>query len=238
MTEKHDKKYNLTILVAAKPLGKSFRLTGRKEIKKTNYELATHFGVRAECVDSIRDIWDLVQRISTDRQIAVVRGVPDFEYAEEIQANPYEKWFRSSTTGKWYLNKNVVRGDVHAPFIDAVLRRKEIFPQPENGIPWVMIDFDGVDVSASGIDPNTVDAIEYAVDEYLPEEFHGRSYVYQFSSSAGLFNEDGTPYSDGLNVHLFFHLDRNTTNEELKVWLPDIRYRNGTGTNGSTKKNR
>jgi hypothetical protein len=53
----------------------------------------------------------------------------------------------------------------------------------------------------------------------VPAEFHGGSYIAQFSTSAGILHADDTPYKPGLRAHLYFVLDRAATNAELKNWL-------------------
>jgi hypothetical protein len=100
------------------------------------------------------------------------------------------------------------------------VQRKGInFPMQEGGARWICLDFDGIALPAC-VDPYGPGGIEYAVAQ-LPHEFHTASYLAQFSASAGILNADGTPYKPGLRAHVFFWLDRATTNEELKGWLFD-----------------
>lgn len=93
------------------------------------------------------------------------------------------------------------------------------FPMQESGAQWVCFDIDGIALPDC-VDPYGPGGIEYAVMQ-LPREFHAASYIAQFSASAGILNADGTPYKPGLRAHIFFWLDRPTTNEELKGWLFD-----------------
>ena len=82
---------------------------------------------------------------------------------------------------------------------------------------WICCDFDKYEVPPS-IDPRSPDAIEYLIDTILPAEFRNASYIYQWSSSAGL-DYEGRPVKPGTNVHLFFYLDRALYNTELEAWF-------------------
>jgi len=93
------------------------------------------------------------------------------------------------------------------------------FPMQEGGAHWVCLDIDGIALPDC-VDPYGPGGIEYAVNQ-LPREFHTVSYIAQFSASAGILNADGTAYKPGLRAHIFFWLDRATTNEEIKGWLFD-----------------
>lgn len=64
-------------------------------------------------------------------------------------------------------------------------------------------------------------AIEHIIQWDLPRQFHNVSYIYQWSSSAGL-EYNGKPVKPGTNLHLFFMLDRALTDRELVAWLEDI----------------
>ena len=100
------------------------------------------------------------------------------------------------------------------------VQRKGInFPMQEGGARWVCLDFDGVALPDS-VDPYSSGGIEHVIKR-LPHEFRTASYIAQFSASAGILTADGTPYKPGLRAHVFFWLDRATTNEEMKGWLFD-----------------
>ncbi|NBB42337.1 hypothetical protein [Sphingobium yanoikuyae] len=70
-----------------------------------------------------------------------------------------------------------------------------------NGLPWVMLDFDKLPVASLNLQTNQA-RLDYLVS-LLPEEFHGVTYHYQWSSSAGL---DGWTT---LSCHLWFWLDQS-----------------------------
>jgi hypothetical protein len=99
-----------------------------------------------------------------------------------------------------------------------VLRR---LTEPENfkeqATAWVCLDFDKYEVPPS-IERTSQDAIEYLIETILPVAFRNVSYIYQWSSSAGLEYNDA-PVKTGTNVHLFFYLDRALLNTEFKAWF-------------------
>jgi hypothetical protein len=82
---------------------------------------------------------------------------------------------------------------------------------------WLCCDFDSYEVP-EGINRCSIEAIEYLIKEILPTEFHNVTYIYQWSSSAGL-EYNGIPAKEGTNVHLFFYLDRGLLDTELKAWF-------------------
>ncbi len=104
-------------------------------------------------------------------------------------------------------------------------RKEPKFPEAKDGCYWVMIDLDNLLVP-KGMDPTSKEAIEYYVRK-LPVEFHNASYFYQFSSSAGILNTDGTPLKEGLNVHLFFWFNRPVHGKQLSAYLESLCYDSG-----------
>jgi len=91
------------------------------------------------------------------------------------------------------------------------------FPEPVNGTHWVMLDIDKHELPP-GLDPLGREAIEVLIGK-LPPPFQQASYIYQHSGSAGIIHPDGTPLKPGLNVHLFFYLDRPVLTSQLKAYL-------------------
>lgn len=115
-------------------------------------------------------------------------------------------------------NVMLIRGQPTPRIAGSLSRRyMEYFPEPREGCPFVMLDFDDLPLP-EGIDPLGQAAIEYAIGK-LPEVFRQASYYYQFSSSAGICREDGTPLKSGLNVHLFYWLSRPVPGIDLANWL-------------------
>ena len=119
----------------------------------------------------------------------------------------------------------VIRGAGVEPAQIRVLRRMS---EPENfkeePTAWICCDFDKYEVPQS-MNRTSLDAIEYLIETVLPAPFRNATYIYQWSSSAGLeYNK--VPIKQGTNVHLFFYLDRALLNTELKAWF-DKQYKEG-----------
>ncbi|MBY4719094.1 DEAD/DEAH box helicase [Ralstonia mannitolilytica] len=98
-----------------------------------------------------------------------------------------------------------------------VRKTKENFAEHPEGSPWAMLDFDNIKVP-EGMDPLSHEAIEWVIAR-LPAEFHSTTYFYQYSASAGILGADGVPLKSGLNVHLFFWLDRRIPGKQLAAYL-------------------
>lgn len=80
---------------------------------------------------------------------------------------------------------------------------------------WVCIDFDNAETP---YDRTSIEAIDFLIQERLPPEFHNRSYILQWSGSAGL-EYNGKPIKAGTNAHLFFYLDSALSVKHFKHWL-------------------
>ncbi|WP_421955794.1 DEAD/DEAH box helicase [Polaromonas sp.] len=111
----------------------------------------------------------------------------------------------------------VIRGLHQRSQVSMTQRLKDIFPEHPQGTPWVMIDFDDIELP-EGVEPLSLDAIEHCIAK-LPPEFQGVTYFYQHSNSAGILNPDGTPRKAGLNAHLFFWLSRRVTGGVMAAHL-------------------
>lgn len=98
-----------------------------------------------------------------------------------------------------------------------VRKTKENFAEHSEGTQWAMLDFDDIKVP-EGMDPLSAEAIEWMIAR-LPAEFHDATYFFQFSASAGILGVDGVPLKSGLNVHLFFWLDRRVPGKQLAAYL-------------------
>lgn len=98
-----------------------------------------------------------------------------------------------------------------------VRKTKENFAEHPEGSPWAMLDFDNIKMP-DGMDPLSPEAIEWVISR-LPTEFRDVTYFYQFSASAGILGADGVPLKSGLNVHLFFWLDRRIPGKQLAAYL-------------------
>ncbi len=101
----------------------------------------------------------------------------------------------------------------------SVRRNTETFQ--DKPLCWVQLDVDEFELPTE-ISPITVEGIEYFIANELPKEFTKVSYFYQFSNSAGIPQPNGDFLKKGLNVHLYFYLNRPTNNDELKDWVGHI----------------
>lgn len=121
-------------------------------------------------------------------------------------------------------NAILIRGNPILGLSKQTDRKGGKFPEAKDGCYWVMIDFDNLPVP-EGMNPNSKESIEYYIHK-LPNEFHGVSYFYQFSSSAGIQNSDGTPLKKGLNVHLFFWFKSPIHGKQLSAYFESHCYEN------------
>lgn len=194
--------------------------TGRSH-SKTDYSQALYFDAESIAVPSIHSLWETLKRVSGYPHQCLIRGVPDWEFARWAVENP-DAEYRRDRNGEPQYCRDLIRGPVEFPHIRNTRRRLNVFQEPESGTPWVMLDFDDLEIPKRIGNPDTLQAIEWTIENHLPEEFHGVTFVFQFSNSAGLLEPDGTPYRTGFNAHLFFVFDRGVTNVALKHWLEDF----------------
>ena len=116
-----------------------------------------------------------------------------------------------------HQNKIIIRGQPPVQNSGYVERNKANYAEPDAGLSWAMLDFDNL-VLPEGISPTSIAAIEHVIAK-LPEPFQQATYYYQFSSSTGIVQPDGTPLKTGLNVHLFFWFARPVTGHMLDAYL-------------------
>ena len=100
----------------------------------------------------------------------------------------------------------VSRGALKESRNSPVPRNKETFTATLRQ--WCMIDIDSLAWGGDLSDQQAM--LSYAIQQ-LPVEFQSADCWYQFSSSMGI--------KSGINVHLWFWLDRPCSDNELKVWL-------------------
>lgn len=112
-------------------------------------------------------------------------------------------------------SKMIIRG-LQVSKKTAIKRRtNDNFAEHPEGTFFVMLDFDKVETDH---DPLTVDAIESVITK-LPAEFQNATYYYQHSNSAGILNDEGQPFKQGLNAHVFFWLNRRVLGPALTAYL-------------------
>lgn len=87
----------------------------------------------------------------------------------------------------------------------------------EQGTNWICCDFDKYIVPKE-INRTSIEAVEWLIQNELPNEFHNVSYIYQWSASAGLeYNNE--PIKEGTNVHIFFFLNKSLNVDQYKSWF-------------------
>jgi len=100
----------------------------------------------------------------------------------------------------------VIRGSLTDGQNSPVPRNKEYFIATPRQ--WCMIDIDSLAWDGDVSDQQAI--LSYAIQQ-LPAEFQSADCWYHFSSSMGI--------KDGVNVHLWFWLDRLCSDDEMKAWL-------------------
>ena len=123
-----------------------------------------------------------------------------------------------------------IRGELRSrqQYVDNVNRQyleKNEFPhwmEPSGGQNWIMMDIDGMDLPFWFSGREDLPELAEWVAEQLPECFHGVSFHYHYSSSAGLVKvaEDlYRPGFDSVRVHLWFVLDRYVCSQSIRRWV-------------------
>ena len=149
--------------------------------KIENYGTARRFSFNEWPVSSFDEMADALADLQERAQSFLVRGKP----IDGIDRNNAPRRLRP-------------RGDEPATLI-AQARH------------WLALDVDSVPCPA-GIDPIwEPDAVVEHVVELLPEEFHGVSVFWAFTSGHGL--------KPGIRIRLFYWLDRAVADDDLKIWL-------------------
>lgn len=194
-------KTHITILEGDKPSTKHYTIdpetnTAKKGHVSTSY---LHNSVTTE-IDNLADLYTVLESVRTNPNAFIIRG----KGVEDIQEG---------------------------------VRRTKDEPQnfTEEPTAWVCLDFDewtlysdeeqcrGTNMVRDLYAPPRHDhaAIEHIVQWNLSKVFRNVSYIYQWSSSAGL-EYNGQAVKAGTNLHLFFMLDRALTDRELVAWLENI----------------
>ncbi|MDA9998768.1 hypothetical protein N9E15_03635 [Planktomarina temperata] len=100
----------------------------------------------------------------------------------------------------------VIRGSLKDGQNSPVPRNKETFIATPRQ--WCMIDIDSLSWDGDLSDQQAM--VSYAIQQ-LPVEFQAAGCWYHFSSSMGI--------KAGINVHLWFWLERTCSDNELKTWI-------------------
>jgi hypothetical protein len=194
-------KTHITILDGDKASTKHYTIdletnTARKGKVSTSY---LHNSLTVS-IDNLADLYEVLESVRTNPNAFIIRG----KGKEEVQVG---------------------------------VRRTKEDPQnfTEEPTAWVCLDFDewklrsdeeacrGTTMQRDLYAPGNTDhdAIEHIIRWDLPKEFRNVSYIYQWSSSAGL-KYNGQAIKPGTNLHLFFMLDRALVDRELTAWLENI----------------
>lgn len=149
-----------------------------------------------------------------DSYTVPVSNLADFyEALDSVRSNP---------------NAFIIRGRGREDMMTKVRRTKD---DPANfyeqATQWICFDFDSLmNVSDGNVPWDEVmrfpDCVQYIIRHCLPDEFSYVDCIYQWSSSAGLYYKD-KPIKEGINIHLFFWLDRAVTDKELKAWFKEYK---------------
>ena len=179
----------LTSVDARKPATKRFYREKDGTIGKESYGNAYKFMCRQHPVSNIVELGHLLARLEQDTLSFIIRGepLPDIDLAKPVRRLKHER-----------------KGE--GPY----------FRSSELGEPWVCIDFDGI-ACPSDLDAAAVPeaAIQFLIG-LLPDEFHGVTCWWQWSSSAGIKGWES------LRAHLWFWLDRSFPDDELRRWSKAI----------------
>jgi hypothetical protein len=163
--------------------------------------------------------------LATKRITAVQGGPPTIENYAKAQRFSFDEWDVSSfdemaaaLKALQYRERSFVVRGKPADGIKRSNSPRRLRPrgdEPATLIPqarrWLPLDMDSVPCPAS-IDPiwEPDRVVEYVV-ELLPEEFHGASVFWEFTSGHAL--------KPGIRIRLFFWLDRPLADWEIKAWL-------------------
>lgn len=106
------------------------------------------------------------------------------------------------------------------------IRRKKLYENIESegtfadiGSKWLVCDFDKIPLP-DDVKNRTPEAVEYVLINNLPPAFHDVSYVYKWSTSAGIVNTHSNEHvKEGFNAHIYFVLDKMVTDNDVKKRL-------------------
>lgn len=182
--------YPIAVLTNSDFKTKKFSVDEKGKLVKLSFNPSKNEYIHSQMqVQGLHSLSSLLLELSTDPNAVVIRG----ELLPE------------------HHGKTVVRA------ISDTNKNKIVYFRPyEDGLPWVCIDIDNVQCP-DNIDflHDPVGAVEYVISK-LPSYFHGVSYHYQLSSSAGM---DGGKI---IKVHIWFWLDKPVQDAVLKSWAKKV----------------
>ena len=155
------------------------------------YDAGATFTAEERPVSGLDDVAAALEGIRRDPTAFIVRGELLPEARAAVALNPGHRIRRAKKEGK--------RGQ--APTLAECARR------------WLMVDVDNYPLPGwADLADDPEAAIEAAIHDLLPEQFHDARCFWQLSASAGF--KPGV-----LKVHLFFWLAEPIINEDLKLYL-------------------
>ncbi|HEX2939587.1 MAG TPA: hypothetical protein VHO91_00975, partial [Rhodopila sp.] len=162
----------------------------RAQWSKISYSAGAWFQASEHAVADLHALAELLQQVQRDDRAFVVRGALAPDVATQVAADPAHLIRRRK-----HLKQNI------QPTLVECDRR------------WLMIDIDGWPLpewADLGDDPDG--AIDHAIHELLPAEFHDAECWWQLSASAGFV-------AGILKAHLFFWLTEPASNDHIKKVL-------------------
>lgn len=177
---------SITILTALHPLvmAKTWQTDG--SIKP--YDNARNFSLRTASVCDIYQLHDLLMDLATERQSCLIRGGHiGNDLAEPLMASD----------ANWHKG--------------CVLRQERVFK--DRALHALLIDVDKFRPTCHWSNDDPVAALEEFIRRHLPACFHGITFHWQLSSSAGQ-----EKYAGVLKAHLWFWLDVPRTGGQLNAW--------------------
>ena len=200
---KKQKSWELMMLVNGSPNSKTHYINeeGKLDTKPFSQKSKYYFGVPLKG-KGFTDLYNNLHGIAQDNHWCIIQAelIPDLPpntkvYKEIVENDDPYKWVQATS-------KNT-------DFYRAYFRERS------KGLNVFCIDSDKITLPDHlSVTKNPVESVAHVVS-LLPDYFKGVSYVYQLSSSAGIY-DDNT-----VKVHLWFLLQEPKTNPKLKDWAID-----------------
>lgn len=167
--------------------------TSERGYEKKDYDRAWEFECEDVQLDNIADLYETLLWLSAESYRCVIRG--KLRAGQNPQNVNRRKHDRDDVIGS--------------------------FEMDQIGQPWLMCDFDSIPVP-DWLTKDTNFYLEYLIS-MLPEYMHHASYIYQWSSQAGL---DGWKT---LRCHIWFWMSEPRTDEQLVNWAKSVIFDQTTG---------
>ncbi len=176
---------------------KTYRMTDQG-MRCEPYDTGKLIVSEAHCIDSLRELHELLEDIETHPRMFVLRGGP----ADHTD------------TSKPHIRRYLDRTNERTGAVD-------LAPYKACDHHWMMVDIDDLlwpgyrtpECIGGYIEDGDGEAIAAHVLEQLPEYFHGVRHIWHFSSSAGV---DGW---EKVKLHLWLWSDRPVCGFSLREWM-------------------